>query len=206
MAKNFDNDSGGYKPPRKMPVEILTADEVQALIGKCSARCPTGVRNRALVVTLWRCGLRIGEALALFPKDIDLARGTIRVLHGKWDKARTVAIDAQALAVIQRWLDWRKDRLGLTARQPVFCTLDGGAMADAYCRNLFKRLARKAGIVKRVHPHGLRHTHAVELMQEGADVGLISKQLGHGSIAATAYYLDHINPQRVIDFVGTRKW
>jgi site-specific recombinase XerD len=194
------------KNAAKLPVEILTADEVQSLLKGCSNRCPTGVRNRALIVCLWRAGLRIGEALALLPKDLNAKAGTLRVLHGKGDKARTVALDPQALAVLQRWLDWRQERLGLTGRQPIFCTLEGGALADAYCRGLFKRLGKKAGIVKRCHPHGLRHTHATELLSEGATMGIISKQLGHTSIATTARYLDHIQPQAVLDFVGGRKW
>ena len=66
---------------------------MKALIRACSPRAPTGVRNRALLVVLYRGGLRVGEALALYPKDLDRRRGTIRVLHGKGDKARTVGLD-----------------------------------------------------------------------------------------------------------------
>ena len=68
------------------------------------------------------------------------------------------------------------------------------------------RLAKKAGIEKRVHPHGLRHTHAAELREEGVDIAIISRQLGHSSIATTARYLDHIAPQTVIDTVRAREW
>jgi integrase len=71
---------------------------------------------------------------------------------------------------------------------------------------MLKRLADKAGIEKRVHPHGLRHTHACELRQEGVDIGIISKQLGHSSTATTARYLDHIAPQAVIDIMRAREW
>ena len=68
------------------------------------------------------------------------------------------------------------------------------------------RLGRKVGIEKWVHAHGLRHTHASELRQEGIDVGIISKQLGHSSIATTARYLDHVAPQAVIDTMRARVW
>jgi integrase len=68
------------------------------------------------------------------------------------------------------------------------------------------RLGHAAGIAKRVHPHGLRHTHAAELRAEGIDIGIISKQLGHTSIATTARYLDHIAPVAVIAIIAGRSW
>lgn len=190
---------------RRLPVETLTNDEIQALLRQCSNRAPTGIRNKALLVVLWRCGLRVSEALALVPKDIDHKAGTIRVLHGKGDKTRIVGCDPQALAVLDRWLD-RRGELGIRGKSPVFCTLSGEPVAPVYVRNLLKRIGRKAGIEKRVHPHGLRHTHAAELRQEGTDIGVISKQLGHSSIATTARYLDHISPQVVVETMQKRVW
>lgn len=193
------------KPSRRLPVETLTPSEAKALVRQCSNRAPTGVRNRALLVTLWRCGLRVAEALAIAPKDIDRVKGTIRVMHGKGDKTRVVGIDPQALAVIERWLD-RRAELGIRRTALVFCTLEGTPVAPVYVRNLMKRIGRKAGIEKRVHPHGLRHTHAAELRQEGVDIGVISKQLGHSNIATTARYLDHIAPQVVVEAMQKRSW
>ena len=75
--------------PRKLPPEPLTSDEVKRLLRACSQRASSGLRNRALLAVLWRTGLRIGEALALFPKDLDVQGGTLVVLHGKGDKRRT---------------------------------------------------------------------------------------------------------------------
>ena len=92
-------------PPNKgkrYPPEILTPDEVRSLIRACSSRAPTGVRNRALLVTLYRAGLRIGETLDLYPKDIDREAGTVRILNGKGKRARTVGLDPGAFAVIER--------------------------------------------------------------------------------------------------------
>jgi integrase len=71
---------------------------------------------------------------------------------------------------------------------------------------MLPRLARLAGIAKRVHAHGLRHTHAAELRAEGIDIGIISKQLGHTSIATTIRYLDHIAPRAVVEAVAGRVW
>lgn len=189
----------------KLPVEPLSEDEVMRLLNAPSNRAPTGIRNRALIVLLWRAGLRVSEALALMPKDLDCKAGTIRALRGKGCKARTVGIDPEAWAIIQRWLDKRK-QLGISGHRSLICTLNGGPMNKSYVRSLLPRLARKAGIGKRVHAHGLRHTMAVELRQEGVDVGIISKQLGHSSIATTARYLDHIAPQAVIDAMAKRVW
>ena len=208
MKSQIGTWNKGRENPRRgqrLPAEPMTAHEVEALIRACSNRAPTGVRNRALIVLLWRGGLRISEALALRPKDLDANRGTVRVLHGKGDKARTIGLDPGAWAVIQRWLD-RRLVLGFNGRQTVFCTLAGRRLYTSYVRTLLPRLARKAGIEKRAHAHGLRHTHAVELLSEGIDIGIISKQLGHASIAETARYLDHIAPQAVVDTMRSRRW
>ena len=82
----------------------------------------------------------------------------------------------------------------------------GEPMATGYVRRLLPRPARRAGVLKRVHAHGLRHTHAAELREEGLDIGLISKQLGHRDISTTARYLDHIAPWRVVEAVSGRAW
>jgi site-specific recombinase XerD len=79
-------------------------------------------------------------------------------------------------------------------------------MAAAYVRVVLKRLARRAGIDKRVHAHGLRHTHAAQLRAEGVDIAIISKQLGHASITTTACYLDHLAPRAVIAAIRRRTW
>jgi integrase len=80
------------------------------------------------------------------------------------------------------------------------------AMSAAYVRRLLKQLARKAGIDKRVHAHGFRHTHAAQLRAEGVDIAIISKQLGHASISTTARYLDHLAPRAVIEAMRKRSW
>ena len=190
---------------RKLPAEPLTPDEARWLLNAPSNKAPTGIRNRALIALLWRGGLRIAEALSLRPKDLDATRGTVRILRGKGAKARTVGLDPEAWAVVQRWID-KREQLGINGHHPLICTLKGGPVNTAYVRALLPRLGRKAKIVKRVHAHGLRHTMATELRQEGVDMGVISKQLGHSSISTTSRYLDHVAPQAVIDAMQQRKW
>lgn len=192
----------------KYPVEILTREEAITLLQACNTRYAAGTRNRALVAVMYRGGLRVSEALALYPKDIDAA-GTIRVLHGKGDKARTVAMDPAAFGVLKAWMDFR-EKLNIPADAPVFCTYSEGnvgkPIATAYVRNLFKRLAYRAGIKKRVHAHALRHAFATEMRQEGIEIGVISAALGHASIATTHTYLKNVAPKAVIEAIQARTW
>jgi site-specific recombinase XerD len=187
------------------PPEPLEAEEVRALMAACSRRAPTGIRNRALITVLWRGGLRISEALALEPKDLDRKEGAIRVLHGKGDRSRTVGLDPEAFALVELWLERRRS-LGINGHRRVFCTLAGSPLSTAYVRALLPRLARKAVIEKRVHAHGLRHTHAAELAREGVRMNVIQAQLGHSSLATTDRYIRHIEPQEVIETMRARKW
>lgn len=187
----------------RFPPEILTPAEARALVYAPSSRAPTGLRNRALIATLYGAGLRLAEALALKPSDVDLDMVNIRVLHGKGDRARTVGIDAGALVHIARWADKRRT-FGFR-NGPLFCTLDGAPLDPRYVRAMVVRMAARAGIDKRVHPHGLRHTHAAELEREGFTVSEIQQQLGHASLNTTAVYLNHVSPSaRVAKIRGRR--
>ena len=107
--------------------------------------------------------------------------------------------------MLLRWLEVRQKH-HLNGRRRVFCTLEGKPLQASYVRNMLKRLAEKAGVDKRCNPHSLRHTHAVELREEHVDVGIISKQLGHSSIAINSRYLDHVAPKKVIDTMKAREW
>jgi site-specific recombinase XerD len=201
---------GGATRGRKYPAEILTADEARRLIRAASNRAPSGIRNRALLSLLYRSGLRISEALALRVKDVDLVAGTVRVLNGKGGRARTVGLDDGVAAVLSRWID-RRATLGLTGRVPLFCSITRGEsfgkpLAPQYVRAMMQRLAVRAGIEKRVHPHGLRHTHAAELAAEGTPMNVIQAQLGHASLAVTDRYLRHVAPTALIHCIRQRDW
>ncbi len=178
---------------RQLPGEALAASDVRALLAACG-RGATGIRNRALLVVLWRAGLRTAEALALRPSDVDAAGGLLRVRRGKGGRPRWAGIDPEAIAAVDAWLE-RRRALGLGARVPLFCTLRGGPLDPGYCRHAVKRLARRAGLRRRVHLHGLRHAHAVELVREGAPLHEVQAQLGHSSLAVTSRYLAHVTPE-----------
>jgi len=176
----------------KYAAEPLTPAEVDALLAQCSRQAPTGIRNRAMLTLLYRSGLRVSEVLALRPADVDLAKRSIRLLDTKSGRPQTRHFHASADDALARWVDTRK-ALGITGgSRRLFCTLDGGEVSDRYVRDMLKRAAGKAGLAKRVHPHGLRHTFAVELEAAGVPVTTISKLLGHSSVAVTARYLDHL--------------
>jgi len=153
---------------------------------------------------LWRSGLRISETLALELRDLDLEAGSLRVRHGKGDRSRTVGVE-QTSALLARWLD-RRRKLGPGARAPIFCTLDGGRIDASYVRHLLPRLARKAGLYRRVHAHGLRHTYASELAREGTPINVIRDALGHSTLAVTDRYLRDVAPMHVIDTIRARRW
>jgi site-specific recombinase XerD len=156
---------------------------------------------------LWRSGLRCAEALALYPKDVNRDSGTVTVLRGKGGKRRQVGLDVLALGLIDRWLVER-DRLGIGQRAPLFCCVDvrtrGKVMYSSYVRDMLKRAAREAGVLKRVHPHGFRHTMAYELMMEGVPLGVIRDQLGHSQLGTTMRYLDHLAPAAAIRAMHAR--
>jgi site-specific recombinase XerD len=181
---------------RKYPAEPLTPAEVTAIISQCSQRAPTGIRNRALLTLLYRSGLRISEILAARPADVDMRKHSIRLLGTKSGHAQTRGFHPTADDALGRWLDTRR-ALGITGRR-LFCTLAGGPLSEDYVRGLLRRLGAKAGVDKRVHPHGFRHTFAVELEAAGTSVTVISKLLGHSSVAVTARYLDHLTNGQAI--------
>jgi len=199
------SSSSSSARPRRRPPEVLTEPEAIALIKACSSRAPTGVRNRALIAVLWRSGLRISEALALELRDLDLQAGSLRVRHGKGDKSRTVGVDEQTAAILARWID-RRRKLSPGARAPIFCTLAGGRVDSSYVRHLLPRLAAKAGLDRRVHAHGLRHTYASELARERTPINVIRDALGHTSLAVTDRYLRDVAPMHVIDTIRARRW
>jgi site-specific recombinase XerD len=176
---------------------VLEPGEVEALLGTFS-RAPTSLRNRALVVVMWRAGLRISEALDLVPDDLDPVAGTITVRHGKGDKERVVGMGPVAWEELHRWLEVRRLR-GVGSGAPVFCTLQGNALAPTYVRSMLRRKAHQASLdASRCHPHSFRHAFAVGLHRAGEPLDHIRRLLGHKSLTTTTVYLERIDPSDVI--------
>lgn len=190
------------KPRKRLVVEVLTASEVDALMKACNRRAPSGLRDRALIALLFGSGLRIGEALALRAMDVDLDQGAVTVLRGKGDKPRRTGISTGMAAVAREWWHHHRHVLRLKPSAPLFCQITKGKVGQpvdqANVRQMLKRRRARAGVERRVHAHGLRHSHAALLAKGGAPMNLIQAALGHASLATTSRYLAHVAPTDVI--------
>ena len=166
---------------------------------------PYGLRTRALVVLLWRAGLRISEALDLTESDLDRSRGGVLVRHGKGDKRREVGMDAWAWDQLAPWLD---ARLGLPVGA-LLCVIEGPTQgrpwSSAAARATLRDLAAQAGVRRRFAPHQLRHAHAVEMAREGVALNVIQRQLGHANLGVTSIYLQGIDSSEIINTVHGRR-
>jgi integrase/recombinase XerC len=163
----------------KLERTALTDSDVRKLIS-VTGRGKAAARNRALLDLLFHSGLRISEALALTRADIEGDR--IRVRHGKGNKQRTVTLTL----TYGHWEPWLEQ---CPTSGPIFTTGKGEAISRDYVRGLLARLKKKAGLTGRVHAHAFRHGHACAAFKVTNDLAVVSRQLGHESIATTSIYL-----------------
>ncbi len=192
------------KVGRELSPEVYTPDEVQRLLdGPLGRNEKTRARNRALLVVMWRAGLRVSEALDLGMEDLRPQEGGVWVRRGKGGKPRLAGMDEESFEALRPWLDLRTN-LGLDPRGPVFCTFTGNAVESNSVRHMCRRLRSKLGLSKRVHAHALRHTHAHELFREGVAEKLIQVQLGHASLASTDKYLQRIGTGDILEVIRRR--
>jgi site-specific recombinase XerD len=164
-----------------------------------------GWRLRAMIVMLWRGGLRVTEALALSERDLDPQRGSVLVRCGKGGRRREVGMDGWAWQNLRPWLSERVEMpVG-----PLFCVIDGPTCgrpwSAAAVRGEFRRHAAEAGVRRRFAPHQLRHAHAVELAREGVSLNVIQRQLGHANLGTTSIYLQGIDIEEIISTVNARR-
>jgi site-specific recombinase XerD len=164
-----------------------------------------GARVRALVVILWRAGLRIQEALLLAETDLEPRRGSILVRRGKGGKRREVGMDDWAWEHLE---PWRQVRVDMPVG-PLLCVIHGPtrgrAWSQAGARDERRNLAAKAGVRRRFAPHQLRHAHAVEMAREGVPVPVIQRQRGHAHLGVTSTYLQGIDSAEIIDTIHARR-
>jgi len=189
---------------RGLPV-ILSREECAALKTMPNTRCPTGLRNRAILELMHRGGLRVSEICDLRRRDVLWDLNQIEVRNGKGGRDRTVTVDPATVAWLRAW-DGRRPRA-----QTFFSTLKGESVSPRYLQQLVKRLALRAVRRGKVAPdrapmftpHKLRHAHATELIEDGVPLPAVQQQLGHSSIATTGVYL-HARPQALRDFMAAR--
>ena len=177
---------------RHLP-DTLSVAEIDAMEASIDMSKPEGQRNRAIIETLYSCGLRVSELVDLEINRIFIPEGFLIVV-GKGNKERLVPLSPSAISEIQKWLADR-DRMTDIRRGDegiLFLNRRGGRLTRVMVFYIIRRAAAKAGILKKISPHTLRHSFASHLLEGGANLRAIQQMLGHESIATTEIYL-HID-------------
>ena len=174
--------------------EVLTVEEIDRIIDAVDMDKPEGQRNRAIIETLYSCGLRVSELCGLRLSDLYFDEQFIRV-EGKGGKQRLVPISGRAVKEISYWLlDRSHGRIKPGNEDYIFLARWGNRISRIMVFHLVKELADRAGIAKTISPHTFRHSFATHLLEGGANLRAIQEMLGHESIATTEIYT-HIDRQ-----------
>lgn len=173
---------------RKLPV-VLSIGEVEKIIGAIDLSTPEGERNKAMLETLYGCGLRVSELIDLHISDLHFAEGFIRII-GKGNKERLVPIGKSARRQITLYMENNRN-LQLVKKgneDMVFISRRGTKLSRVMVFMIIKNLTQQAGIRKTVSPHTFRHSFATHLVEGGADLRAVQEMLGHESITTTEIY------------------
>ncbi len=184
-----DNPCDGIESPklgRYLP-EVLSVSEIDSIMSSVDLSQPFGPRDRAILETLYGCGLRVSEAVNLKISDIFFDEGYIRVI-GKGDKQRIVPLGEVASDYIQAYLSVRTDPAGPEWDDILFLNRFGKSLSRISMFNLVKKQALIAGVTKEISPHTFRHSFATHLIENGADLRVVQEMLGHESILTTEIY------------------
>jgi len=186
---------------RKLP-DTLAVEEIDALIAAIDLSSKQGERNRAILETLYGCGLRVSELITLKISDLYFEEGFIKV-SGKGDKERLVPIGPTT----QKYINiYRKEvrvhqKIDPKAEDTIFLNQHGRPLTRAMIFTIVKRLAETAGIKKNISPHTFRHSFATHLLENGADLRAIQQMLGHESITTTEIYT-HIDRKHLTEVMN----
>ena len=183
------------KLPRPLP-KSLTEEDVEGLLAAPETEKALGLRDKAMLETLYASGLRVSELVGLKLSQVSRDMGVVRVI-GKGSKERMVPVGEEALAWIQRYLkEARPELLGARASEDLFVTARGAAMTRQMFWHLLRRHAVRAGLKKPISPHTLRHAFATHLLNHGADLRVVQLLLGHSDISTTQIYT-HVARERL---------
>ncbi|WP_340066709.1 site-specific tyrosine recombinase XerD [Ascidiimonas aurantiaca] len=180
------------KTPRNLP-DTLSVEEIDKLITTVDLSKPEGERNRALLETLYGCGLRVSELISLRISDIYFEEGFLKVT-GKGNKQRLVPLGNITQKYISIYLKELRPHVPIQKgfEDILFLNRNGKMLSRAMIFKIVKELAQKAGIRKKISPHTFRHSFASHLLENGADLRAIQQMLGHKSITTTEIYM-HID-------------
>ncbi|MBS1615888.1 MAG: tyrosine recombinase XerD [Bacteroidetes bacterium] len=173
---------------RSLP-EVLSIEEIEAMMTAIDHSRPEGQRNRAMLETLYSCGLRASELISLRISNLYLETGFLRVI-GKGNKERLVPIGKEAAKQIDLYRLHVRPQIPVqeTARDILFLNRRGRGLSRMMLFNIVRDAAQKAGIRVPVHPHTFRHSFATHLVERGADLRAVQEMLGHASITTTEIY------------------
>jgi integrase/recombinase XerD len=187
----------GPRKTQKLP-EVLSRDEVNRLLRSPQGVSPAALRDRALLETLYACGLRASEAVGLALEDISLDDAFLRA-RGKGSKERLVPIGREAVSALRAYLTRSRPVLvGLRPERHVFVNRRGGGLSRQGLYKIVQGHANAAGLGDRMSPHTLRHTFATHLLAGGCDLRTLQEMLGHADIATTQLYT-HLSTERLRD-------
>jgi integrase/recombinase XerD len=183
--------------PAKLP-EVLSRDEVALLLSQPAGSSPAALRDRALLETMYACGLRASEATALELSELDLTAGVLRA-RGKGSKERLVPVGSKAADTLGEYLERGRPKLvGIGEETHVFVNSRGRGLSRQGLYKIVQRHARSAGLASRMSPHTLRHTFATHLLAGGCDLRSLQEMLGHADIGTTQMYT-HLSAERLRD-------
>lgn len=180
---------------KKIP-DTLSLNEVDALIAQPDIRDKQGIRDKAVLETLYATGMRVSEAVNLRADNVNLDIGFLRCI-GKGNKERVIPLGKKAINSIQRYLKISRPHF-LKKKESEFLFLNrfGKKISRQSLWKIIKRYARQARIKKPIKPHTLRHSFATHLLERGADLRSVQEMLGHANISTTQVYT-HINKDRL---------
>ncbi len=186
------------RPPRsraRLP-RVLTRDQVNTLLEQPKGTSNAALRDRALLETMYACGLRASEAITLRLSDLDLEAGVLAA-YGKGSKQRLVPIGATAISALQIYLQRARPQLvGINDEPHVFVNLRGHSLSRQGLYKIVQSHARTAGLDSSMSPHTLRHTFATHLLAGGCDLRSLQEMLGHADIGTTQIYT-HLSTERL---------
>ncbi len=186
VARNPAKPLRNPRPDRPLP-HFLTTRQVGQLLVAPRADAPLGLRDRAMLETMYSAGLRVSELVAIDDDDLDLGGGLVRV-RGKGRRERLAPLGRFAVRAIERWQRVRPARAEGGAARPLFLNRFGRRLTTRSVARMVDKYLQQTGLDQRTSPHTLRHSFATHLLDRGADIRSVQELLGHKSLVTTQIY------------------
>ena len=188
LVKNDPTQNLTKPKIRKSLPEVLTQDEVDLILKQPDTSERLGLRDKAILETMYATGMRVSEALTVKQSDINFSDGFVRVF-GKGSKERLIPIGRSAISWIKKYQSEVRVNLAIeNSKDVLFLNARGKPMSRMAIWNIVDKYSKKARIEKAVHPHTFRHSFATHLLEGGADLRAVQEMLGHSDISTTEIY------------------